>query len=145
MRPAQDFDITNPINVIRIMAGLFYVPHVLFKVTGFAGSLLAFQKMGFEPPLFWVSLAILTETVCAVGLTFNLYTRYVGLMSAGTMVLAAYGTFATKGVHWMWNFGGIEYLVFWGVASLALAVHAWKEVWTNEKGLARFTALVAHT
>jgi putative oxidoreductase len=145
MRPAQDFDITNPINVIRIMAGLFYVPHVLFKVTGFAGSLLAFQKMGFEPPRFWVSLAILTETVCAVGLTFNLYTRYVGLMSAGTMVLAAYGTFATKGVHWMWNFGGIEYLVFWGVASLALAVHAWKEVWTNEKGLARFTALVAHT
>jgi putative oxidoreductase len=143
MPSAKDFDLSNPINVVRLMAGLFYIPHVLFKVTGFAGSLVAFQKMGFDPPLFWVSLAILTEALCAVGLTFNIYTRYVGLMSAGTMAFAAYGTFATKGLHWMWNFGGVEYIVFWGVASLALAVHAWKEVWSAEKGVARLTIAAA--
>jgi putative oxidoreductase len=89
-----------------------------------------------------VSLAILTETICAIGLTLNLYTRYVGLMSAGTMALAVYGTFATKGVVWMWNFGGVEYLVLWGVVSFGLAVQAWKEVIATEKGLARLT--VAH-
>ena|ERR1044071_442910 len=144
MPTARDFDITNPINLVRLMAGLFYIPHVLFKVTGFSGSLIAFQKMGFEPPLAWVTLAIFTEALCAVGLTFNLYTRYIGLMSAGTMVLAAYGTFATKGVHWMWNFGGVEYIAFWGIASLALAVNAWKEVWTAEKGVARLTVVAAH-
>jgi putative oxidoreductase len=144
MPSAKDFDLSNPINVVRLMAGLFYIPHVLFKVTGFASSLVAFQKMGFEPPLFWVSLAILTEALCAVGLTFNIYTRYAGLMSAGTMAFAASGTFATKGVHWMWNFGGVEYIVFWGVASLALAVHAWKEVWSAEKGVARLTVVAAH-
>ena len=144
MPTAKDFDISNPINVVRLMAGLFYIPHVLFKVTAFSGSLVAFQKMGFEPPLAWVSLAILTEALCAVGLTLNLYTRYVGLMSTGTMAFAAYGTFATKGVHWMWNFGGVEYIVFWGIASLALAVNAWKEVWTAEKGIARLTAVAAH-
>jgi putative oxidoreductase len=72
--------------------------------------------------------AILVETICVVGLTLNLYTHFVGLMSAGTMALAVYGTFATKGMHWMWNFGGIEYLAFWGIASLALAVQAWKAI-----------------
>ena len=138
----QDFDLTNPVVVVRLMAGLFYIPHVVFKLTGFTGSLAAFAKMGFEPAMFWVSLAILTETLCAIGLTFNVYTRYAGLMSAGTMALAVYGTFATKGVHWMWNFGGVEYLVFWGVASLALAVHEWKKVWSAEHGFARLT--VAH-
>lgn len=141
----KDFDLTNPIVVVRLMAGLFYIPHVLFKVLGFSGSLVGFAKMGFEPPVFWVSLAILTEAICVVGLTFNIYTRYVALMSAGTMALAAYGTFATKGVHWMWNFGGVEYIAFWGIASLALAVHAWKEVWSAEKGFARLTVAVAHS
>ena len=28
--------------------------------------------------------------------------------SPGTMALAVYGTFATKGMQWMWNFGGVE-------------------------------------
>src|SRR5262252_5555390 len=65
---SKDFDLTNPIVVVRLMAGLFYVPHVLFKITGFAGSLTAFGNMGFQPPLFWVSLAILTELICARGL-----------------------------------------------------------------------------
>jgi len=144
MPTTKDFDLTNPIVVVRLMAGLFYIPHIVFKLTGFAGSLAAFSKMGFEPALFWLSLAILTESLCAIGLTFNLYTRYVGLMSAGTMALAVYGTFATKGVHWMWNFGGVEYLVFWGVTSLALAVYAWKEVFDKERGFARLTVVVAH-
>jgi putative oxidoreductase len=121
----QNFDLTNPIVVVRLMCGLFYIPHVLFKVLGFSGSLIGFAKMGFEPPLFWVPLAIATELICAIGLTFNIQTKFVGLMSAGTMALAVYGTFATKGIHWMWNFGGVEYLVMWGAASLSLAVHAW--------------------
>src|SRR5436305_14873684 len=105
MPNAKDFDLTNPIVVIRLMAGLLYVPHALFKITGFAGSLAAFGAMGFQPPLFWVSLAILVEAICAVGLTFTFYTRYVGLTSVRTMVLAAYGTFMTNAVHCMWNFG----------------------------------------
>jgi len=138
---SKDFDLTNPVVVVRLMAGLFYIPHVLFKLMGFSASVAAFGKMGFEPPLYWLLLAIATEAICAVGLTLNLYTRYVSLMSAGTMAFAVYGTFATKGVHWMWNFG-VEYLAFWGIASLALAVHAWKDVWASEKGIARLT--VAH-
>jgi putative oxidoreductase len=142
MLTSKDFDVTNPAVVVRLMAGLFYLPHAIFKITGFAGSQVAFAKMGFDPPLFWVTLAIVTELLCAVGLTLNLYTRYVGFMSAGTMALAVYGTFATKGVHWMWNFSGVEYLVFWGVASAALAIQAWKDVLATEKGFARLT--VAH-
>ena len=58
------------------------------------------------------------------------------------MALATYGMFMTKGVHWMWNFGGVEYIAFWGIASLVLAVHAWKEVVKVEKGIDRCTRLI---
>src|SRR6185437_16324158 len=94
---SKDFDLSEPIVVVRLMAGLIYVPHVLFKLMGFSASVVAFGKMGFEPPLFWLVLAIVTATICAIGLAINFYTRYVALMSAGTMALAVYGTFATKG------------------------------------------------
>jgi putative oxidoreductase len=124
----QDFDFTNPLVVVRLMCGLFYIPHALFKIMGFAGSLTAFAAMGFQPPMPWVLMAIITEVICAVGLTFNLHVQFVGLMSAGVMAFAAYGTFATKGVHWMWNFGGVEYIAFWGVSSFMLAVQAWKQI-----------------
>ncbi|NVO13654.1 MAG: DoxX family protein [Rhodoplanes sp.] len=143
MLKAKDFDLTNPIVVVRLIAGLFYIPHILFKVFGFSTSLAVFAKMGFEPAIFWLSLALLTETLCAIGLTFNLYTRYVGLMSAGTLAFAVYGTVALKGPGWLWNLGGVEYLVFWGVVSLALAVNAWKEVLSTRTGFARLTAVTA--
>lgn len=144
MLKAKDFDLTNPIVVVRLMAGLFYIPHILFKLLGFSASLAVFGKMGFEPPIFWLSLALLTEILCAIGLTFNLYTRYVGLMSAGTLAFAVYGTVALKGPGWLWNLGGVEYLVFWGVVSLALAVHAWKEVLATQTGFARLTVATAN-
>ena len=135
MSTNRTFDLTNPLVVVRLMCGLFYVPHALFKIQGFEGSLVAFAKMGFEPALPWVVLAIVTEAICAVGLTLNMYVQFVGLMSAGVMALAAYGTFATKGVHWMWNFGGVEYITMWGVTSFMLAVAAWKEVLAGERRL----------
>lgn len=122
-----NFDVTNPVVVLRMMCGLFYIPHILFKLNGFDGALAFFGKAGFNPPLFFVSLALVTETICMVGLTLGLFTRYVGLMSAGVMGVAAVAIFNTKGYGWLWNLGGIEYLVFWGVGSLAVAAQAWKE------------------
>jgi putative oxidoreductase len=41
----QDFDLTNPAVVVRVMLGLLYVPHSVFKLTAFAGAQAAFAKM----------------------------------------------------------------------------------------------------
>lgn len=121
------FDITNPLVVLRLMCGLFYLPHVLAKLINTGPILGFFTAAGFPEPFYFLVLAGVVEAICAIGLTFNIYTKWVGLMSAGTMVVAAYAIIAVKGAGWMWNVGGIEYLVFWGVSSLALAVHAWKQ------------------
>ncbi len=106
-------------NLVRILAGLFYAPHVYQKLSGIDGSLAFFEKAGLTPAPLFLGLALLCESlslVCLVG----------GLLSAGCMVVAAYAIFATKGVHWYWAQGGVEYLVFWGVASLAIALDAWQ-------------------
>lgn len=125
MRKA-DFDLTDPVVVVRLMCCLFYAPHILFKLQNMAGSAAFFGRvlpMG-EVMLY---LAIAAETACLVGLTLNILTKWLGFVSAGIMAIAVYATLMTKGIGWLWNLGGVEYLVFWGVASVALAVHAWKQ------------------
>lgn len=121
------FDFSQPMTAIRIAAGLFYVPHILFKLTGVAGSLAFFAKAGLTPAPLFLGLALVVETIACLALTFGLFLRWTGLMSAGCMAVAAYAVFATKGAGWLWNLGGVEYLAMWAVVSLAIAYAAWKE------------------
>ncbi len=99
---------------------------MLFKLNGLEGAAGLFGRVGFHPPMVWVWLAILTEAACAVALTLNIQVKWMGLASAAVMALAGYAVLLTKGPIWLWNFGGLEYIVFWGVASLGLAAAAWK-------------------
>lgn len=126
------FDRGNSLVVIRVMAGLFYFPHIIYKVIGFDSSLVFFAKAGLQPPLLFLVLALICESICAIGLTFNILVRWVGLLCAGTMVVAAYATLATKGIGWFWNKGGIEYLIFWGVTGLCLSWTAWRAHWAAQ-------------
>ena len=92
-----------------------------------AGALGFFAKAGLVPAPFFVGLALVVEALACVSLTFGLYLRWTGIMSAGCMAVAAYAVFATKGVGWLWNLGGVEYLVMWAIVSLAISYAAWKE------------------
>ena len=123
------FNLSDPMVPVRMMCGLLYVPHILFKLNGMSGAAAFFGKAGFNPPMAFVVLALVTEIICAVGLTFNILTKWVGLMSAGVMAVAVYAVFATKGIGWLWNLGGIEYLALWASLSVLVAVQAWREEW----------------
>lgn len=122
----SDFDLTDPVVVVRLMCGLFYAPHILFKLGNMAGSAAFFGRvLPYGEVMLY--LAIAAETACLVGLTLNIMVKWLGFVSAGIMAIAVYATVMTKGAGWLWNLGGVEYLVFWGVTSVALAVHAWKQ------------------
>ncbi len=121
----SDFDLTDPAVVLRLFLGLGYLPHILAKLENMAGSAAFFGKVLPYPEVF-LYLALAAETVSLLGLTCNILVKWVGLVSCGVMGIAAYAICATKGVGWMWNLGGVEYLVLWGLGSLVLAVAAWK-------------------
>jgi len=137
---SANFDVRRPMDAVRVLCGLFYVPHVIGKITGYAGTVAFFAKAGFQPPAFFVLLAMVMEAVCAIGLILGIGTKYLGVVSAGLMAVAAYAIVATRGLGWFWAGGGIEYLVFWGVMSLAVAADAWQ----REPGLFGFFARPAH-
>jgi putative oxidoreductase len=119
----QNFDLTNEFNILRIVCGLFFIPHLVVKfnnqefVRGF------FSKIGFNPPMPWIYLTFAIEIVVTIGLVLGIYTRYVALLAGVFLVVAAWASYKFSEGKWIWNFGGAEYPLFWGICCFVVAMH----------------------
>lgn len=119
------FDPRNPDNIVRITAGIFMFPHVIGKITGYEGTLSFFAKAGFYPPAAFLYLAGATELLSGLCLVFGLWVRFAAPAAAGALFVAAIALFEVGGFKWVWNKGGFEYPIFWGLVCVAIAVKEW--------------------
>ena len=119
---AESFDLTNGFNVLRIVCGLFLIPHlfVKFKNQDFVKGFMA--KAGLNPPAAWLYAAFVIEIVASVGLIFDILTVYAALLAGVFLVVAAWASWRVSSGKWMWNFGGAEYPLFWGLCCFAVAL-----------------------
>ncbi|MDH3288695.1 MAG: DoxX family protein [Betaproteobacteria bacterium] len=124
---ASAFDLSNGAVVLRLICALFFFPHIYFKVVGNPPPALGFfVKAGFKPPVFYMRLAIVVETVAALGLLFAIYTPWAALLAAASLAVAAVAVcFFNGSVKWLWNLGGMEFCVFWAIACVAVAMLYW--------------------
>jgi putative oxidoreductase len=106
---AQNFDFTRGGTIVRLIAGLFLIPHVYSKLVG-SGTVGFFKAAGFKPPAFWMYVACVIEASVAMSFLSNVFARYFGVL-------------VNRG-KWLWNFGGYEYCVFWAACCLAVAIDA---------------------
>jgi putative oxidoreductase len=121
---AQSFDLTSGSNVLRIVCGLFLIPHLFVKfrnqdfVKGFM------SKAGLNPPIAWLYGAFAVEIVASIGLIFDIYTSYVAALEGVFLLVAAWASWKTSAGKWMWNFGGAEYPLFWAICCFVVAMQA---------------------
>ena len=126
---AENFDLREPWNILRIMAGANMFPHLLskFAAGGLAtGTVGFFAKAGFQPPEFFVVMAAVAEFVAGASLVLGICTRFGALGAAGVLALAIYAVQTVKGFAWTWNTGGHEYNVFWAVVCLTIAMNEFR-------------------
>lgn len=121
------FDLTNGAVLLRITCGLFFFPHIYFKVVGNPPPALSFfEKAGFKPPALYMRITTVVNTVAALGLVFAIYTEWAALLAAASLTVAAVAVcFFNGSVKWLWNLGGMEYCVFWALACVAVAMLYW--------------------
>ena len=74
---ADKFNLFNEFNILRIICGAFFIPHIVGKIT-VPATLEFFVAAGFKPPATWMYIAGAIETVLAICLIFGIYTQYVG-------------------------------------------------------------------
>ena len=112
--------------ILRLVVGLTMVVHGTQKLFGwFGGSGLArlrqvFEKQGFKPAWFWVSLVILGEVGGGLSLALGFLTPLGAAGVFGTMFMATFKS------HWKNGFilskGGYEYTLVLMAVSIALGL-----------------------
>jgi putative oxidoreductase len=118
----QNFDPTNGLNLLRIVCGLWFIPHLWDKISGPQFALDWFDKTGFRPARAWLYAAIAVETLVTVGLVLGIQTRYAALLGAAFLFVATYGVYRFSNGSWLSKHGGMEYPLLWGFCCLALAL-----------------------
>src|SRR5262249_61775067 len=77
---ADKFNLLSGLVILRLICGLFFVPHLYAKF--FVPEALGFfVAAGFKPPAFYIYLACAVQTVLAIGLIFHIYTPYVAALA----------------------------------------------------------------
>jgi putative oxidoreductase len=118
----QNFDLTNGYNILRIICGAFFIPHIYAKF--FVPEALGFFVAAkFKPPALWMYTACVIETVVAIALILGIYTTYAGALAAIHLAVATIAVYRVTGGKWLWNIGGCEYCLFWAICSAVVAMH----------------------
>jgi putative oxidoreductase len=81
----QNFDITNQTNILRLICGLFFVPHIHAKFL-VPEALGFFVASGLKPPKVWLYSACVIETIVAVGLIFVIFHSWPPCWAACTFL-----------------------------------------------------------
>lgn len=114
--------------ILRVMMGLFYVPHGAQKLFGWFGGrpldvyVKSFSRMGdFWAQPGWVYYIGCLEFFGGLMLAAGLLTRVVALQFVCFMAMAVFVANAPRG--WFWTQGGIEAPLSWGLVCLFILIH----------------------
>ena len=111
--------------LVRVVAGLFLVPHGAQKLFGwFGGYGLSATDQFFQAKLglpAGVALAAgLIEFFGGLALALGLFTRPAAVLATGLLLVAALQVHL--GAGFFWSAGGFEYPLLWAVVTLGYAV-----------------------
>jgi putative oxidoreductase len=80
--------ISNGVNVLRLICGLVFIPHIVGKFTEPA-TLNFFKAAKFNPPATWMYIAGAIETLLTIGLVSAIYTPYALVAAFHLFVVGA--------------------------------------------------------
>jgi putative oxidoreductase len=119
---AYNFDLSNEMNILRLICGLFFIPHIYAKF--FVPEALGFFVAAkFRSPAVWMYTACVIETFLAIGLIFAILPLYAAALAFIHLLVAAAAVWKVTNCKWLWNIGGFEYCLFWAICCLVVAMY----------------------
>lgn len=119
---SEVLDVRDTMDLLRILCGLFFIPHVAGKLFEPA-ALGFFQAAGFKPPKFWMYTAGIVEAALTVLLVFGLFSPWAAVVATVHLCIVAGAIYRVSHGKWLWNIGGNEYAVFWALCCALVAIH----------------------
>jgi putative oxidoreductase len=107
---------------LRILCGIWLVPHLIGKGLHYDRAALTFDAAGFKPGKLFVAITMAMEAAAAIGLTFSIYPRIAAAVGALVLLGAGYAVVKINGPNWRWQKMGPEYPIFWALICLLTAI-----------------------
>ncbi|MEO8313602.1 MAG: DoxX family protein [Pseudomonadota bacterium] len=117
---SSSFELPEAQVVVRILCGVFLLPHTVAKLSHVSRAAEFFEKVGLRPAPFFVVVTAVMETVAAISLIFDIYRNIGALIAASILFVACWAQLKINGANWRWQFKGAEYMLFWGLTTLAV-------------------------
>lgn len=122
--------------LLRITLGAILIPHGCQKLFGWFGGMgfekfaALFDKLGYKPGVFWVTVVALTEVAGGLMLIFGFFTRFAALAVVIFMINAVLFTSANG---FFWTNGGSEFSILILVVALVFLVRGGGNLSIDEK------------
>ena len=109
--------------LLRMLCGLFFIPHAIGKFTAREAALAFFHAAGFRPATVFRFIALAIEIALIALLLGGLWVRPVAAVAAVYLLIATAAVVKVQR-QWLWQLGGCEYALFWGLCCVLVAASA---------------------
>ncbi|MCP3732596.1 DoxX family protein [Sphingomonas sp. MG17] len=114
--------IDDPQIALRVLCGIWFVPHLLGKLMHADLAYLTFERAGFKPGKMFLYATVAMEALAMIGLVFGVMPKAAAGLAAIVLAGAAYAVVKINGSNWRWQKGGPEYIVFWALCCVISVV-----------------------
>ncbi len=115
-------NISDTADALRVLSGLWFLPHIISKALNADKASLTFDRVGFRPGKLFLYLTLLMELVALVGMVFNIYPKLAALVGVSVLAGASYAVLRMNGFKWRWQLQGQEFLAFWALCCVLSVV-----------------------
>jgi putative oxidoreductase len=112
----MDLASVPPLTILRVLCGIWFLPHCIGKASNIEASSVTFDKAGMRPARFFVVLTVILEIVAGLGLVLNIQPRLAAVLAMAVLLGASYAVIKIDGFNWRWKNKGPEFMVFWAIA-----------------------------
>lgn len=116
------FDFSNGYVILRIVCGIFFIPHTVGKISAREASVGFFKAAGLNPPQLWSYFSMLAEIILAIFLIFGFFNPIASYFACLYLMIAAAANFNVSR-KWLWHIGGSEWPVFWAICCAVVAYY----------------------
>lgn len=109
----MDFMLTNPLAILRIMSGVWFLPHCIGKLRNIGPASQTFERAGLRPPRTFVIITIALELLAGAGLVLGIHEKLAAVLAAIVLLGASYAVIKINGFNWRWQKQGPEFMIFW--------------------------------
>jgi putative oxidoreductase len=94
----------SPLDMLRILCGIWFLPHIYGKIKNFEKATETFVATGLKPGKLFIVLTLVLECVAVVGMVFNIYPEYATACAVIVLLGATYSVnVRNDSLKWRWQ------------------------------------------